>query len=347
MPHSRPATTTAGLTVLVVGLALQLAASKTLPAGLNGLPAIRQLLERRSNPLLASLSRVPAGLQLLSAGTHLLISPAAAANGGSDGGTDRGARADAGTPLPATGSGSGSCSPASASRPLPLPAGPLLQPASFPAAVNPAAAAPAATPPANGDYRQQLSTTPLGWPRLERWCVWLEPVSASEPAALWEQRWWQASQLALQRWQRLLPIERVDDPAAAQIRILRRRPPRQPGPDGRLRASHGRANLQLLEVTRAGRSRVEPSVEVLISPGQRPQAIEATALHELGHAFGLWGHSDHAEDAMAAVPGAAPVLELSPRDRTTLRWLYAQPTRFGAPLQAEPVQAGGKQPAGS
>ncbi|MEI7953069.1 MAG: peptidase [Synechococcaceae cyanobacterium ELA182] len=223
----------------------------------------------------------------------------------------------------------------------------MLQPASIPAAVNPAAAAPAAAAPANGDYRQQLSTTALGWPRLERWCVWLEPVNASEPAALWEQRWWQASQLALQRWQRLLPIERVDDPAAAQIRILRRRPPRQPGPDGRLRASHGRASLQLLEVTRAGRSRVEPSVEVLISPGQRPQAIEATALHELGHAFGLWGHSDRAEDAMAAVPGAAPVLELSPRDRATLRWLYGQPTRFGAPLQAEPVRAAGKQPAGS
>ncbi|MCX5948521.1 MAG: peptidase [Cyanobacteria bacterium] len=287
-----------------------------------------------------------AGLTVLVVGLALQLAanlgPNRGPNTGTGGGTGGGARADAGTHLPATGADSGSCSPASASRPLPLPAGPLLQPASIPAAVNPAAAA-----PANGDYRQQLSTTALGWPRLERWCVWLEPVNASEPAALWEQRWWQASQLALQRWQRLLPIERVDDPAAAQIRLLRRRPPRQPGPDGRLRASHGRANLQLLEVTRAGQSRVEPSVEVLISPGQRPQAIEATALHELGHAFGLWGHSDRAEDAMAAVPGAAPVLELSPRDRATLRWLYGQPTRFGAPLQAEPVRAAGKQPAGS
>jgi predicted Zn-dependent protease len=76
---------------------------------------------------------------------------------------------------------------------------------------------------------------------------------------------------------------------------------------------------------------LEPSVEVLLSPGQRPVAIEATALHELGHAFGLWGHSDRAADAMAAVPGSAPVLELTPRDLATLRWLYRQSSRFGSP----------------
>jgi predicted Zn-dependent protease len=69
-------------------------------------------------------------------------------------------------------------------------------------------------------------------------------------------------------------------------------------------------------------------VEVLLSPEQRPEAIEATALHELGHAFGLWGHSDEAGDAMAATPGAQPVRQLSPRDRATLRWLDQQPTPF-------------------
>jgi predicted Zn-dependent protease len=53
--------------------------------------------------------------------------------------------------------------------------------------------------------------------------------------------------------------------------------------------------------------------------------MQATALHELGHAFGLWGHSDDPADAMAAVPGAVPVLELTPRDRATFRWLQQQP----------------------
>ncbi|MFZ0408155.1 MAG: hypothetical protein WAM11_08615 [Cyanobium sp.] len=267
-------------------------------------------------------NQLSADLQLLRAAGGLLISTAAAAGAGEQ------------QPRPATGLDSGSCSPASASRPLLLPAGPLLQPAGVPAAIA----------PASTDYRQSLSTTALGWPRLQRWCVWLEPVSAAGPAASGEQRWWQASEQALRRWQLVLPIEQVDDPAAAQIRILRRRPRRQPGPDGRLRASHGRASLQLLEVTRSGRSRPEPSVEVLISPDQRPLAIEATALHELGHAFGLWGHSERAEDAMAAVPGAAPVLELSPRDQATLRWLYAQPTRFGAPPSADQTRGPGGLP---
>ena len=170
------------------------------------------------------------------------------------------------------------------------------------------------------DYRHALKPTPAGWPRRQHWCVWVEPITDHGPTGIWQERWHRAVLAALATWQRQLPITLVDDPNQAQVLVQRRRPPIQ-----HKRASHGRALLQLMEVRRGGPSQLEPRVEVLISPGQGPTGIQATALHELGHAFGLWGHSDQAGDAMAAQPGAKPVLELSRRDRATLQWLQGQP----------------------
>ncbi|GIX06572.1 MAG: hypothetical protein KatS3mg115_0975 [Candidatus Poribacteria bacterium] len=55
-------------------------------------------------------------------------------------------------------------------------------------------------------------------------------------------------------------------------------------------------------------------------------------LHELGHALGLWGHSPHAEDVMAAASGAT---RPTPRDAATLRKLYELPVN--APLHDRAV----------
>jgi predicted Zn-dependent protease len=171
-----------------------------------------------------------------------------------------------------------------------------------------------------GTYSQALKPTPAGWPRRDQWCVWIEPTENHGPTGIWEQRWQRAVLAAVATWRQHLPIQLVPDPAQAQVRVERRRPPTQQG-----RASHGRALLQLLEVQRDRQWRLEPRVQVLISPGQAEPAIQATALHELGHAFGLWGHSDAPGDAMATRPGARPVLQLSSRDRATLEWLQQQP----------------------
>jgi predicted Zn-dependent protease len=199
-------------------------------------------------------------------------------------------------------------------------------------------------PPADGrglDYRHRLRSTPAGWPVRDHWCLWIEPeqAPAGTAASQREQHWRQAVLAGLKPWQALLGVTLVNDPERAQVRVWRRQPPLQrqgPGP-GRPRASSGRAILGLLVVERGTGWQAEPRVEVLISPGRPPLAMQATALHELGHAFGLWGHSDRPGDALASLPGGTPLVELSPRDRATLLWLLRQSDRLQTP--AAPPQS--------
>ncbi|MEB3199057.1 MAG: peptidase [Synechococcaceae cyanobacterium] len=220
--------------------------------------------------------------------------------------------------------------PPAAAAPPALQTAAAAEPRELPPAASPASPDRSAT--ASPDYRQRLRPTPLGWPVLAHWCLWVEPDTPSGAPDPWQKRWRLALDQALAVWAPAVSFSLVDSPEAAQIRILRRRPPLRFSGGGPARASHGRASLSLALVDRGEGLRLEPQVEVQLSPGQRLEAQEATAIHELGHAFGLWGHSDDPGDAMAATPGAVPVRALSPRDRATLGWLLQQPTRFGLPL---------------
>ena len=183
-------------------------------------------------------------------------------------------------------------------------------------------------------YGSRLAISSSGFPVLQRWCVWVQPAESAEPNR-WESRWFGAVDRALDEWSAVLPIIRVNDPERAHVRVERRRPPRRRLADG-WRASNGRSLLQILEVQRQEVWRLEPQVTVMVSPELRSESQQATALHELGHAFGLWAHSLVPSDAMAPVQGASPVLKLSPRDQLTLEWMRLQPTRFGLPLPPRP-----------
>jgi predicted Zn-dependent protease len=183
-------------------------------------------------------------------------------------------------------------------------------------------------------YGSRLAISSSGFPVMQRWCVWVQPAESAEPNR-WESRWFGAVDRALDQWSAVLPIIRVNDPERAHVRVERRRPPRRRLADG-WRASNGRSLLQILEVKRQEVWRLEPQVTVMVSPELRSESQQATALHELGHAFGLWAHSLVPSDAMAPVQGASPVLKLSPRDQLTLEWMRLQPTRFGLPLPPRP-----------
>ena len=184
-------------------------------------------------------------------------------------------------------------------------------------------AAPEAAPMASispGDrpgYAAALEPSRRGWVTLPLWCVWVEPPGPD----LWSKRWHGAVETSLATWATHLKLIRVKNASDAHLRLWRRNPPLQAG-----RASNGRALLSFELVQRGGKKIVEPLVDLLISPGIRQEAIEATSLHELGHGFGLWGHSDQPTDVMAAKLGPTPIKQLSKRDRLTLNWLYNQPS---------------------
>ena len=188
-------------------------------------------------------------------------------------------------------------------------------------------------------YASFIATTSLGPPVLKHWCVWVQPAAAT-PANRWDQRWLDQVSSALTTWGGLVPLTLVDSPDQANVLIHRQRPARRQVA-GVWRASNGRTQLQVVDVQRQGRRRLEPLVKVMVSPGLRAEALQATALHELGHAFGLWGHSSVPTDVLAISQGERPVLVPSQRDRLTLAWVMQQTTRFGSTLRKsiEPAES--------
>ena len=188
-------------------------------------------------------------------------------------------------------------------------------------------------------YASSIAATSLGPPVLKHWCVWVQPAAAT-PANRWDQRWLDQVSSALTTWGVLVPLTLVDSPDQANVLIHRQRPARRQVA-GVWRASNGRTQLQVVDVQRQGSRRLEPLVKVMVSPGLRAEALQATALHELGHAFGLWGHSSVPTDVLAISQGERPVLVPSERDRLTLTWVMQQPSRFGSTIQqpSEPVKS--------
>ncbi len=207
-----------------------------------------------------------------------------------------------------------------------------------------------------GDYFDALEPSPVGPLLWSRWpvTVYVEPmdaVTAALPEGAFGRRlvesWIAAMVGAIAAWDDYLPLTQVENRDRADIVI------------GRSRLSLQRASLQRDRETtsnrldlraRAGTTRYEfylrpdgvdrPPILahrflIAMPPNGVTAQLQGTARHELGHALGLWGHSDDPGDVLYRTQVAQPP-PISPRDRNTLRRLYAQPTRLGWPLRNPP-----------
>jgi predicted Zn-dependent protease len=199
-----------------------------------------------------------------------------------------------------------------------------------------------------GDYFSEVKLTPVGYLVWSQFPVKIyveQPTDSTEsPSSLQRfQNWVDAVLQAVREWSVYLPLEVVAQPAAADISILRSRPPLEAS----LNRETGKLNLPRARSAQTRyefylRSAVDAPEEVLshrftiqLSPDQTLEYTIATARHELGHALGIWGHSPLESDTMyfSQVRNSP---QISARDINTLKRIYEQPTPLGWPLTSKP-----------
>ena len=190
------------------------------------------------------------------------------------------------------------------------------------------------------DYFAQVQPSPLGY------LLWSQfPVTVAvdyppglTPGSAAQKRyytWQQAIQTAIADWQEFFPLTLVENTTEADIAIFYREPPlpRTVDPETGL-VSFGRARTAQASYefywTDTSPPQLRHRMAIAIKPGLAPLSLQGTARHELGHALGIWGHSDRKEDALYPAQ-TADVPAISPRDLRTLYRLYQQPTRLGWP----------------
>lgn len=184
------------------------------------------------------------------------------------------------------------------------------------------------------DYADQLNPTPVGSLLWSRFPITVA-IDLADSRAPRQAVWLRSVRQAISDWNQYLPLIEIADNAAADILFRRASVPIRRGPDGqlqRIRLAETRFSF-FVDTTRRLRHRMQ----IYLSPNQADISLLAGARHELGHALGIWGHSDRATDVMYFAQVHQP-RGISERDIQTLRRVYSMPTRLGGKV-IESVQS--------
>jgi predicted Zn-dependent protease len=186
-----------------------------------------------------------------------------------------------------------------------------------------------------GDYFQQIKSTPLGYLVWSQFPlkVYIDSVTPENTAANQRfQQWTRAARKAIAEWNVYLPLQEVSSKAQADILVLRSQPERAAklNPDTGLydipRAVTAQTNYKFYLTPEP--AAIAHRMTVQVGSNFTGVALLATIRHELGHALGIWGHSPESGDALYFSQVSNPPA-ISKRDINTLKKIYQQSTRLG------------------
>ncbi len=187
----------------------------------------------------------------------------------------------------------------------------------------------------SGNYFDQIKPTQVGY------LIWSDfpvkicietPKNINQKQA---EAWVKVISQSVEEWNAYLPLQLVEQPELADIRIIRKPPPLQANPPKFSRTETDTAKLSLR--ARSAQTSYEiykknnflyHRFTILLSPSQTGEYLVAASRHELGHALGIWGHSQLQSDALYFSQVRNPPL-ISARDVNTLTKVYEQPTNLG------------------